>query len=47
VGALQKNAAGEEQQGEEEISRGKDIRGFKEKHRALDEQYQRLHDERV
>lgn len=36
-----------EQQGEEEISRGKDIRGFKAKHRALDEQYQRLHDERM
>ncbi len=35
-----------EQQGEEELSRGKDIRGFKEKHRALDEQYQRLHDDR-
>ncbi|MGS4821729.1 transglycosylase SLT domain-containing protein [Raoultella terrigena] len=35
------------QQEEAEISRGKDIRGFKEKHRALDEQYQRLHDERV
>ncbi|HBM3162295.1 TPA: lytic transglycosylase domain-containing protein [Klebsiella michiganensis] len=36
-----------ERQGEEEISRGKAIRGFKEKHRALDEQYQRLHDERM
>ncbi|HEC2625655.1 TPA: transglycosylase SLT domain-containing protein [Raoultella planticola] len=36
-----------DQQGEEEISRGKDIRGFTEKHRALDEQYQRLHDERM
>ncbi|MHB5460603.1 transglycosylase SLT domain-containing protein [Klebsiella pneumoniae] len=36
-----------EQQGEEELSRGKDIRGFKEKHRALDEQYQRLHDDRM
>ncbi|HFD2797861.1 transglycosylase SLT domain-containing protein [Klebsiella quasipneumoniae] len=36
-----------EQQGEDEISRGKDIRGFKEKHRALDEQYQRLHDDRM
>ncbi|EHC3600296.1 lytic transglycosylase domain-containing protein, partial [Salmonella enterica subsp. enterica serovar Enteritidis] len=35
------------QQEEYEISRGKDIRGFKEKHRALDEQYQRLHGERV
>ncbi|HBR0344075.1 TPA: transglycosylase SLT domain-containing protein [Klebsiella pneumoniae] len=35
------------QQEEAEISRGKDIRGFKAKHRALDEQYQRLHDERV
>ncbi|MFK3708307.1 transglycosylase SLT domain-containing protein [Klebsiella sp. NPDC088457] len=35
------------QQEEDEISRGKDIRGFKAKHRALDEQYQRLHDERV
>lgn len=36
-----------ERQGEEEISHGKAIRGFKEKHRALDEQYQRLHDERM
>ncbi|HBR5210782.1 TPA: transglycosylase SLT domain-containing protein [Klebsiella pneumoniae] len=35
------------QQEEYEISRGKDIRGFKEKHRALDELYQRLHGERV
>lgn len=35
------------QQEEYEIYRGKDIRGFKEKHRALDEQYQRLHGERV
>lgn len=36
-----------QQQAEYEILRGKDIRGFKEKHRALDEQYQRLHDERM
>ncbi|MBX4818473.1 lytic transglycosylase [Klebsiella michiganensis] len=46
-GPYQKMQQEREQQGEEEISRGKDIRGFKAKHRALDEQYQRLHDERV
>ncbi|HHG1855742.1 TPA: transglycosylase SLT domain-containing protein [Klebsiella pneumoniae] len=46
-GPYQKMQQEREQQGEEEISRGKDIRGFKEKHRALDEQYQRLHDERM
>jgi len=31
----------------DEIASGKNIRGFKEKHRALDEQYQRSHEERV
>lgn len=46
-GPYQKMQQEREKQGEEEISRGKDIRGFKEKHRALDEQYQRLHDERM
>lgn len=30
-----------------ELQRGQDIRGFKDKHRALDEQYKRLHDERM
>ncbi|ELN2738915.1 transglycosylase SLT domain-containing protein [Pluralibacter gergoviae] len=30
-----------------EIAKGQDIRGFKDKHRALDEQYRRLHDQRV
>ncbi|HGW2011393.1 TPA: lytic transglycosylase, partial [Klebsiella pneumoniae] len=46
-GPYQKMQQEREQQGEEELSRGKDIRGFKEKHRALDEQYQRLHDDRM
>ncbi|MCS6364149.1 hypothetical protein KQ281_22315, partial [Klebsiella pneumoniae] len=46
-GPYQKMQQEREKQGEEEILRGKDIRGFKEKHRALDEQYQRLHDERM
>lgn len=36
-----------EQRGQDELTRGQDIRGFKDKHRALDEQYQRLHDERM
>lgn len=36
-----------ELRGEAEITRGKAIRGFNAKHRALDEQYQRLHDSRV
>ncbi|MBE9967568.1 transglycosylase SLT domain-containing protein [Citrobacter freundii] len=31
----------------EEITRGQAIRGFKDKHRALDEQYKRLHNERI
>ncbi|WP_412530708.1 transglycosylase SLT domain-containing protein [Enterobacter roggenkampii] len=30
-----------------ELLRGQDIRGFKDKHRALDEQYKRLHNERM
>ncbi|EAQ1061769.1 lytic transglycosylase [Salmonella enterica] len=30
-----------------ELQRGQDIRGFKDKHRALDEQYKRLHNERM
>lgn len=30
-----------------ELQRGQDIRGFKDKHRALDEQYKRLHNERT
>ncbi|POK98565.1 lytic transglycosylase [Klebsiella pneumoniae] len=36
-----------EQAGQNELIRGQEIRGFKAKHRALDEQYQRLHDERM
>ncbi|WP_142514159.1 transglycosylase SLT domain-containing protein [Klebsiella huaxiensis] len=35
------------QQERDEIARGKNIRGFKEKHRALDEQYQRSHEDRM
>ena len=36
-----------EQYEQEEIMRGQAIRNFKDKHRALDEQYQRLHNERM
>lgn len=36
-----------EQRDQEEITRGQAIRGFKDKHRALDEQYKRLHNERI
>ncbi|HEM8492625.1 TPA: transglycosylase SLT domain-containing protein [Citrobacter koseri] len=36
-----------EQQAQDELTRGQDIRGFKDKHRALDEQYKRLHNERM
>lgn len=36
-----------EQRDQEEIMRGQAIRGFKDKHRALDEQYKRLHNERI
>ncbi len=36
-----------EQHEQEEIMRGQAIRNFKDKHRALDEQYQRLHNERM
>lgn len=36
-----------EQRDLEEIMRGQAIRGFKDKHRALDEQYKRLHNERI
>lgn len=36
-----------EQRDHEEITRGQAIRGFKDKHRALDEQYKRLHNERI
>lgn len=36
-----------EQQDQDEIARGQAIRGFKDKHRALDEQYKRLHNERI
>lgn len=36
-----------EQRDQDEITRGQAIRGFKDKHRALDEQYKRLHNERI
>ncbi|HDL7643637.1 TPA: lytic transglycosylase domain-containing protein [Yersinia enterocolitica] len=36
-----------EQHEQEEIIRGQAIRNFKDKHRALDEQYKRLHNERM
>lgn len=36
-----------EQSEQNELLRGQDIRGFKDKHRALDEQYKRLHNERM
>ncbi|EMC2288533.1 transglycosylase SLT domain-containing protein [Salmonella enterica] len=36
-----------EQRNQEELMRGQAIRGFKDKHRALDEQYKRLHSERI
>lgn len=36
-----------EQKYQEEIIRGQEIRGFKDKHRAIDEQYRRFHDDRV
>lgn len=36
-----------EQRAQDELMRGQDIRGFKDKHRALDEQYKRLHNERM
>ncbi|MEH5097948.1 transglycosylase SLT domain-containing protein [Atlantibacter hermannii] len=36
-----------EQKEREEILRGQEIRGFKDKHRAIDEQYRRFHDDRV
>ncbi|EMV7410916.1 transglycosylase SLT domain-containing protein [Enterobacter soli] len=36
-----------EQKDQEEIIKGQEIRGFKDKHRAVDEQYRRFHDDRV
>lgn len=36
-----------EQRDQDELMRGQAIRGFKDKHRALDEQYKRLHSERI
>ncbi|BDG86580.1 transglycosylase SLT domain-containing protein [Citrobacter koseri] len=36
-----------ERRAQNELTRGQDIRGFKDKHRALDEQYKRLHNERM
>ncbi|WP_336817801.1 transglycosylase SLT domain-containing protein [Cedecea sp. MMO-103] len=43
----QKSQKEREQQAQEELSRGQEIRGFKDKHRALDQQYERLHNERM
>lgn len=36
-----------EQKDQEEMLRGQEIRGFKDKHRAIDEQYRRFHNDRV
>ncbi|EDU5496406.1 transglycosylase SLT domain-containing protein [Salmonella enterica] len=36
-----------DQKDQEEMIRGQEIRGFKDKHRAIDEQYRRFHDDRV
>ncbi|MFU0444380.1 transglycosylase SLT domain-containing protein [Pseudocitrobacter faecalis] len=36
-----------EQRAQDELTRGQDIRSFKDKHRALDEQYKRLHNDRM
>ncbi|ECG1391974.1 TPA_asm: hypothetical protein GNB58_004522 [Salmonella enterica subsp. houtenae serovar 45:g,z51:-] len=36
-----------EKRDQDEMLRGQAIRGFKDKHRALDEQYKRLHNERI
>lgn len=36
-----------EQREQEEMTRGQEIRGFKDKHRAIDEQYRKFHDDRV
>jgi hypothetical protein len=43
----QKSQKEREQQAQDELSRGQEIRGFKDKHRALDQQYERLHNERM
>lgn len=42
-----KMQAEREEHDRNELQRGQDIRGFKDKHRALDEQYKRLHNERM
>lgn len=36
-----------EQKDQEEMLKGQEIRGFKDKHRAIDEQYRRFHNDRV
>ncbi|HBM9354096.1 TPA: transglycosylase SLT domain-containing protein [Citrobacter freundii] len=46
-GPYQQSLKDSEQKGQEEIARGQAIRGFKDKHRAIDEQYRRFHDDRV
>ncbi|EBX6685521.1 lytic transglycosylase [Salmonella enterica subsp. salamae serovar Sofia] len=46
-GPYQKMQQEREQRNQEELMRGQAIRGFKDKHRALDEQYKRLHSERI
>lgn len=43
----QKSQQERAQQEQEELSRGQEIRGFKDKHRALEQQYERLHNERM
>lgn len=43
----QKSQKEREQKAQEELTKGQEIRGFKDKHRALDQQYERLHNERM
>ncbi|WP_414618618.1 transglycosylase SLT domain-containing protein [Serratia liquefaciens] len=46
-GPYQKMEKDREEAGEEQRKKGQEIRDFKAKHRALDEMYKRLHDERI
>lgn len=46
-GPYQQSLKDSEQKKQEEIARGQAIIGFKDKHRAIDEQYRRFHDDRV
>ncbi|WP_313795361.1 transglycosylase SLT domain-containing protein [Serratia sp. (in: enterobacteria)] len=43
----QKMEKDRDEAGEEQMRKGQEIRDFKAKHRALDEMYKRLHDERI